>query len=100
MFGAAFVIALDQITKAAIVGKFLIHESYAVINGFFNLVYVLAEYLCCERTRRKSIPFNFNYRFIFLFLSQAFGRRRFNLRKSPIYYLMQGAPDSEGESQS
>jgi len=41
IFGAAFIIALDQITKAAIVTKFFIHESYAVINGFFNLVYVM-----------------------------------------------------------
>jgi len=41
IFGAAFVIALDQITKAVIVTKFSIHESYAVINGFFNLVYVM-----------------------------------------------------------
>ncbi|MGP8153426.1 MAG: signal peptidase II [Smithella sp.] len=41
ILGTAFVIALDQITKAAIMAKFFIHESYAVINGFFNLVYVM-----------------------------------------------------------
>ena len=41
IFGAAFVIVLDQITKAVIVTKFSIHESYAVINGFFDLVYVM-----------------------------------------------------------
>lgn len=41
ILGAAFVIALDQITKAAIMTKFLIHESYTIIDGFFNLVYVM-----------------------------------------------------------
>jgi signal peptidase II len=41
ILGAAFVIALDQITKAAIVTKFVIHESYAIVDGFFNLVYVM-----------------------------------------------------------
>ncbi|PKN52109.1 MAG: signal peptidase II [Deltaproteobacteria bacterium HGW-Deltaproteobacteria-13] len=41
ILGAAFVIALDQITKAAIVTKFVLHESYAIIDGFFNLVYVM-----------------------------------------------------------
>jgi signal peptidase II len=41
ILGATAVIVLDQITKAAIVKNFLIHESHAVINGFFNLVYVM-----------------------------------------------------------
>ena len=41
ILGAAAVVALDQITKAAISSRFLLHESYAVINGFFNLVYVM-----------------------------------------------------------
>ena len=41
ILGAAVVIALDQITKAAISSRFLMHESYEVINGFFNLVYVM-----------------------------------------------------------
>ena len=41
ILGAAAVIALDQITKAAITSRFLLHESYAVIDGFFNLVYVM-----------------------------------------------------------
>ena len=41
ILGATAVIVLDQITKAAIVAKFFIHESYAVIDGFFNLVYVM-----------------------------------------------------------
>ena len=38
---AAVVVALDQITKDAISSRFLMHESYGVINGFFNLVYVM-----------------------------------------------------------
>ena len=37
---AAAVIALDQITKAAITSRFFMHESYRVIDGFFNIVYV------------------------------------------------------------
>ena len=41
ILGAAVVIALDQITKAAITSRFLMHESYGVIDGFFNLVYVM-----------------------------------------------------------
>jgi signal peptidase II len=39
--GAVLIVTLDQITKAAIVGKFFIHESYTVFDGFFNLVYVM-----------------------------------------------------------
>ncbi len=39
--GAAVIIALDQITKAAIMANFTLHESRSVINGFFNLVYVM-----------------------------------------------------------
>jgi signal peptidase II len=39
--GAAVVIAFDQITKSAITTRFLMHESYPVINGLFNLVYVM-----------------------------------------------------------
>jgi signal peptidase II len=38
---AAVVIVLDQLTKSAIVARFSLHESYAVINNFFNLVYVM-----------------------------------------------------------
>jgi signal peptidase II len=41
IIGAAVIVILDQITKAAIVQRFNIHESYAVIDGFFNLVYVM-----------------------------------------------------------
>ncbi len=41
ILGAAVVISLDQITKNAISSRFLMHEAYAVINGFFNLVYVM-----------------------------------------------------------
>ena len=39
--GATAVIVLDQITKAAIVAKFFLHESYTIVAGFFNLVYVM-----------------------------------------------------------
>lgn len=41
ILGAAIVIALDQITKTAISSSFVMHESFPVINGFFNLVYVM-----------------------------------------------------------
>ena len=41
LLGAAVVIALDQITKSAIATRFVMHESYPVINGLFNLVYVM-----------------------------------------------------------
>jgi signal peptidase II len=39
--GVTAVIVLDQITKSVIAGRFGLHESYPVINGFFNLVYVM-----------------------------------------------------------
>jgi signal peptidase II len=41
LLGAATVIILDQITKSAITSRFAMHEAYQVINGFFNLVYVM-----------------------------------------------------------
>jgi len=41
ILGAAVIVALDQITKAAIVGKFSLHESHTVIDGLFNIVYVM-----------------------------------------------------------
>ena len=41
ILGAAAVVALDQITKAAITSRFLLHESSTIIDGFFNLVYVM-----------------------------------------------------------
>lgn len=41
LVGAAGIIALDQITKSAILSRFVLHESYPVITGLFNLVYVL-----------------------------------------------------------
>lgn len=37
----AIVVAVDQITKSAVISRFSLHESHPVINGFFNLVYVL-----------------------------------------------------------
>jgi signal peptidase II len=39
--GAAVIIALDQFTKSAITARFVLHESFPVISGFFNLVYVM-----------------------------------------------------------
>jgi signal peptidase II len=41
ILGAAVVVALDQITKAAIVRNFSIHESHTVIDGLLNIVYVM-----------------------------------------------------------
>ncbi|HQK99269.1 MAG TPA: signal peptidase II [Smithellaceae bacterium] len=41
ILGAAAIIVLDQITKSAIVSRFVLHEAYPVIPGFFNLVYVM-----------------------------------------------------------
>ena len=41
VLGAAVIVALDQITKVAIVEKFSLHESYSVIDGLFNIVYVM-----------------------------------------------------------
>lgn len=41
VLGAAVIVFLDQITKAAILKNFFIHESRPVVDGFFNLVYVM-----------------------------------------------------------
>lgn len=41
ILGATVVIALDQLTKSAIATRFFMHESYPVINGLFNIVYVM-----------------------------------------------------------
>jgi signal peptidase II len=41
VLGAAVVIMLDQITKSIITSRFLLHESRTVIDGFFNIVYVM-----------------------------------------------------------
>ena len=41
LLGALVAIALDQITKCAITSRFVMHESYPVINGLFSLVYVM-----------------------------------------------------------
>lgn len=41
VLGAAAIIVLDQVTKAAISTRFSLHESYTVIGGLFNLVYVM-----------------------------------------------------------
>ncbi|MBN1363711.1 MAG: signal peptidase II [Syntrophaceae bacterium] len=38
---SATIVLLDQITKAAIIKRFFIHESYIVIDGFLNIVYVM-----------------------------------------------------------
>ena len=39
--GAVVIIVLDQITKSAIMARFALHETYPVIPGLFNLVYVM-----------------------------------------------------------
>jgi len=41
VLGALAVVVLDQITKAAIVVRIPLHESYPIIDGFLNLVYVM-----------------------------------------------------------
>jgi signal peptidase II len=41
ILGVVVVVILDQITKSAIVTRFFIHESYPIVDGFFNLVYVM-----------------------------------------------------------
>ena len=41
ILGAAAIVLLDQVTKAAIVERFFKHESRPIIDGFFNLVYVM-----------------------------------------------------------
>ena len=41
VLGAAAIIALDQITKFAVTSMFFLHESHAVIDGLFNIVYVM-----------------------------------------------------------
>ena len=41
LIGATVIIVLDQISKFAILSRFVLHESYPVIKGLFNLVYVL-----------------------------------------------------------
>ncbi len=41
LLGAAAILALDQITKSAITSRFALHETYPIISGFFNLVYVM-----------------------------------------------------------
>jgi len=41
VLGAAAIVFLDQVTKAVIVKNFLLHDSHTVINGFFNIVYVM-----------------------------------------------------------
>lgn len=43
MLSALFIVllALDQVTKLMIKSKFVLHESIPVIDGFFNITYVL-----------------------------------------------------------
>lgn len=40
VFVAAGVLVLDQLTKAAVVQHMALHDSFAVIPGFFNITYV------------------------------------------------------------
>ena len=41
VLGAAVIIALDQITKSAVMARFSLHETLEIIPGLFNLVYVM-----------------------------------------------------------
>ncbi|HNY50927.1 MAG TPA: signal peptidase II [Smithella sp.] len=41
ILGAVVIVLLDQVTKIAIVKNFFLHESRPVIDGFFNIVYVM-----------------------------------------------------------
>ncbi len=41
ILGAAVIIALDQITKSAVMARFSLHETLEIIPGLFNLVYVM-----------------------------------------------------------
>ena len=41
VLGAAVIIALDQITKSAVMARFSLHETLTVIPGLFNLVYIM-----------------------------------------------------------
>ncbi|MGB5218312.1 MAG: signal peptidase II [Smithella sp.] len=41
ILGAAVIVFLDQLTKVAIVKNFFLHESKPVIDGLFNIVYVM-----------------------------------------------------------
>jgi len=41
VLGAAVIIAFDQMTKAAVSSRFSLYESYEVISGILNLVYVI-----------------------------------------------------------
>ena len=41
ILGAVVIVLLDQVTKIAIVNNFFLHESRPVIDGLFNIVYVM-----------------------------------------------------------
>ncbi|KQC08392.1 MAG: signal peptidase II [Smithella sp. SDB] len=41
ILGAVAIVVLDQITKTVIIQKLSIHESLTVIDGLFNIVYVM-----------------------------------------------------------
>jgi signal peptidase II len=84
ILGAVVVIALDQITKAAISSRFLMHESYTVINGLFNLVYVMNPGAAFGFLASASATF----RYIF------FIGITFTAILLIIYYLVKSKPDS------
>jgi signal peptidase II len=84
ILGAAVVIALDQITKTAISSRFVMHESYAVINGLFNLVYVMNPGAAFGFLSGASATF----RYIF------FIGITFTAILLIIYYLVKSKPDS------
>jgi signal peptidase II len=84
ILGAAVLIALDQITKAAISSRFLMHESYAVVNGLFNLVYVMNPGAAFGFLAGASVTF----RYIF------FSGVTFIAILLIIYYLVKSKPGS------
>ena len=84
ILGATTVIVLDQITKAAIVAKFFIHESYTIINGFFNLVYVMNPGAAFGFLANASATFRY---FFFIGITVA-------VILLIIYYIMKSKPQN------
>lgn len=56
---ALVIVLLDQITKFAVMGHLRIHESVAVIAGFFNLVHVRNRGMAFGFLNRPDINFGF-----------------------------------------
>ena len=84
ILGAAVVISLDQITKNAISSRFLMHEAYAVINGFFNLVYVMNPGAAFGFLASASPTFRYIFFIVVTFIAILL----------IIYYLVKSKPES------